>query len=51
MSSGVRAVDGMKRTIRLEWKAGQDDVGYNALTSTEHLKPVELQHPLDARHG
>jgi hypothetical protein len=43
MSSGVRAVDGMKRTVRLEWRAGQDEsTDYAALASTEHLRPLEL---------
>lgn len=42
MSSGVRATEGMKRTVRLEWRTGQDDVDYSALASSEHLKPMEL---------
>lgn len=42
MSSGVRATEGMKRTVLLEWKAGNDDIDYTALASREHLKPMEL---------
>jgi hypothetical protein len=45
MSSGVRAAEGMKRTILLEWRGasgGQDEVDYAALASREHMKPMEL---------
>ena len=42
MSSGVRAAEGMKRTVVMEWRAGNDDVDYSALASQEHLKPMEL---------
>ncbi len=42
MSSGVRASEGMRRTVRFEWNTGNEKIDYNALASHEHLKPMEL---------
>ena len=46
MSSGVRATEGMKRTILLEWKgaggSSSEEIDYAALATREHMKPMEL---------
>lgn len=46
MSSGVRATEGMKRTILLEWKgaggSNSEEIDYAALATREHMKPMEL---------